>query len=46
MSESIDIALGVLDHQLFDADERRCGKVDEVELEGLNGDSPRVTEGE
>jgi hypothetical protein len=42
MSEQIDVALGVLDHQLLDSDERRCGKVDDVELEGLDGDSPRV----
>jgi hypothetical protein len=42
MSEQIDVALGVLDHQLLDAEERRCGKVDDVELEGLDGDSPRV----
>jgi hypothetical protein len=42
MSEQLDIALGVLDHQLLDSDERQCGKVDDVELEGLDGDSPRV----
>jgi len=32
MSE-LDLALGVLDHQLLDADGRRCGKVDDLELE-------------
>jgi sporulation protein YlmC with PRC-barrel domain len=42
MSEQVDVALGVLDHQLLDSDDRRCGKVDDVELEGLDGDSPRV----
>jgi hypothetical protein len=42
MSQRIDVALGVLDHQLLDSDERHCGKVDDVELEGLDGDSPRV----
>ena len=26
MSEQIDVALGVLDHQLLDSDDRRCGK--------------------
>jgi len=30
----IDLALGVLDHQLVDADDRRCGKVDDLELAG------------
>ena len=33
----VDLALGILDHQLVDADERRCGKVDDLELEGLDG---------
>jgi hypothetical protein len=40
--EPIDIGLGILDHQLVDADERRCGKVDDLELEGLAEGSPRV----
>ena len=31
----LDLALGVLDHQLLDADGRRCGKVDDLELEGI-----------
>jgi hypothetical protein len=30
----IDLALGVLDHQLLDVEERRCGKIDDLELEG------------
>jgi hypothetical protein len=42
MSEQVDIALAVLDHQLLDASERRCGKVDDLELEGLDGDAPFV----
>jgi hypothetical protein len=29
----IDLALGVLDHQLLDVEERRCGKIDDLELE-------------
>jgi sporulation protein YlmC with PRC-barrel domain len=29
----IDLALGLLDHQLVDVDGRRCGKVDDLELE-------------
>jgi hypothetical protein len=44
MSEPIDLALGVLDHQLLDADERRCGKVDDLELDLAEGGAPRVTE--
>jgi hypothetical protein len=43
MSNPIDLALGVLDHQLIDADDRRCGKVDDLELEGVSTRSPRVT---
>ena len=30
----IDIALRVLDHQLLDADGRRCGNVDDLAIEG------------
>jgi sporulation protein YlmC with PRC-barrel domain len=43
MSEKIDLGLGIVDHQLVDSDGRRCGKVDDLELEGVDGDSPRVT---
>jgi sporulation protein YlmC with PRC-barrel domain len=40
----IDLALGLLDHQLVDAEGCECGKVDDLELD-LNGDGgPRVTE--
>ena len=38
----LDLALGVLDHQLLDADGRRCGKVDDLELEGIREGDPRV----
>ena len=38
----IDLGLGVLDHQLLDCDGRRCGKVDDLELEGGGGGDPRV----
>jgi sporulation protein YlmC with PRC-barrel domain len=31
--DPIDLGLGILDHQLVDADGRRCGKVDDLELE-------------
>jgi sporulation protein YlmC with PRC-barrel domain len=39
---AIDLGLGVLDHQLIDSEGRRCGKVDELELEGVAEGSPRV----
>ena len=42
MSEPIDLALGILDHQLVDAEGRRCGKVDDLELD-LAVEPPRVT---
>jgi hypothetical protein len=42
MSEPVDLALGVLDHQLLDAEEYRCGKVDDLELAGIQEGSPRV----
>jgi len=38
----VDIALGILDHQLVDAAGRNCGKVDELEISGLRGGSPEV----
>jgi sporulation protein YlmC with PRC-barrel domain len=41
MSE-IDIALNVLDHQILDRDGRRCGNVDDLEIEGGPGEQPRV----
>jgi len=41
--EELDLGLGLLDHQLVDSEGRRCGNVDDLELEGLDGDSPRVT---
>jgi sporulation protein YlmC with PRC-barrel domain len=40
----IDIALGILDHQLVDADGINCGKVDDLEVAGLDTDSPEVVE--
>ena len=35
MTGKIDLGLGILDHQLVDSDDRRCGKVDDLELEGV-----------
>jgi hypothetical protein len=40
----VDIALGILDHQLVDGDRVNCGKVDDLEIAGLGGDSPEVIE--
>jgi sporulation protein YlmC with PRC-barrel domain len=40
----VDIALGILDHQLVDADGVNCGKVDDLELAGVDGGSPEVVE--
>jgi sporulation protein YlmC with PRC-barrel domain len=31
----VDLGLGILDHQLIDSEGRRCGKVDDLELDGL-----------
>jgi sporulation protein YlmC with PRC-barrel domain len=42
MSEPIDIGLGLLDHQLVDSDGRRCGKVDDLELDGVGEGRPVV----
>ena len=42
MSRRSTSALGVLDHQLLDSDGRRCGKVDDLELEGVAAGEPRV----
>jgi sporulation protein YlmC with PRC-barrel domain len=41
-SGELDLAYGVLDHQLVDSEGRRCGKVDELELEGKAGEELRV----
>jgi sporulation protein YlmC with PRC-barrel domain len=40
----VDLALGILDHQLVDSEGENCGKVDELELSGLDGDAPEVLE--
>jgi sporulation protein YlmC with PRC-barrel domain len=38
----IDLGLSILDHQLFDSEGRRCGNVDDLELEGVATGDPRV----
>ena len=40
---AIDLGLGILDHQLIDSEGRRCGKVDDLELEGIAEGKPHVT---
>jgi len=42
MMKEIDLGLGLLDHQLVDSEGRRCGKVDDLELEGVRSGRPRV----
>lgn len=42
MSE-LDLGFSLLDHQLVDADGRKCGKVDDLEFEGGPGETTVVT---
>jgi hypothetical protein len=42
LSDSIDLGLRVLDHQLLDSEERRCGNVDDLALEGGPGEKLEV----
>jgi sporulation protein YlmC with PRC-barrel domain len=46
MSKSmpVDLALGILDHQLVDAEGQNCGKVDELDLGGLDRGTPEIVE--
>jgi sporulation protein YlmC with PRC-barrel domain len=45
VDETLDLGLGVLDHQLVDSEGRNCGKVDDLELGPLTGeDEPEVRE--
>jgi sporulation protein YlmC with PRC-barrel domain len=39
----IDIGLKILDHQILDRDGRRCGNVDDIEIEGGPGETARVS---
>ena len=43
-STPVDLGLGILDHQLVDADGQNCGKVDELELGGFDRGTPQVAE--
>jgi sporulation protein YlmC with PRC-barrel domain len=38
LTKTIDLGLNLLDHQLLDAEGRRCGKVDDIALEGGPGE--------
>jgi sporulation protein YlmC with PRC-barrel domain len=42
-AEELDLVFGVLDHQLIDKDGRRCGKVDDLDLEAKPGETASVT---
>ena len=42
MTKTIDLGLNLLDHQLLDAEGRRCGKVDDIALEGGPGEHLEV----
>ncbi len=42
MTRTIDLGLSLLDHQLLDPDGRRCGKVDDLALEGGPGEPLEV----
>jgi sporulation protein YlmC with PRC-barrel domain len=42
LTEKIDLGLNVLDHQLLDSEGRRCGKVDDIALEGAPGEDLEV----
>jgi len=37
LSKTVDIGLHLVDHQLLDSEGRRCGNVDDLELEGNPG---------
>ena len=42
MSDELDIALAVLDHQLIECEGRRCGNVDDLAIEGGPGEEAQV----
>jgi sporulation protein YlmC with PRC-barrel domain len=43
-TQEIDLGLGILDHQLLDSEGRRCGKVDDLEIEGIRDGEPHISE--
>jgi hypothetical protein len=42
MSEELDLGLAILDHQLLDAEGRRCGNVDDLAVEGGPGERAEI----
>jgi sporulation protein YlmC with PRC-barrel domain len=42
LTQTIDLGLNLLDHQLLDSEGRRCGKVDDIALEGAPGEDLEV----
>ena len=42
MSDTVDLGLNLLDHQLLDSEERRCGNVDDLALEGGPGEKLEI----
>ena len=42
MTDTIDLGLSVVDRQLLDPEDRRCGKVDDLALEGGPGEELEV----
>jgi hypothetical protein len=42
LSETLDLGLHLMDHQLLDSEERRCGNVDDLALEGGPGEKLEV----
>jgi sporulation protein YlmC with PRC-barrel domain len=42
LTKTIDLGLNLLDHQLLDSEGRRCGKVDDIALEGAPGEDLEV----
>jgi hypothetical protein len=44
LSDTIDLGLNLVDHQLLDSDNRRCGNVDDLVLEGGPGEKLEVVQ--
>ena len=42
MTKTIDLGLQLVDHQLLDSEERRCGNADDLALEGGPGEKLEV----
>jgi hypothetical protein len=42
LSKTVDLGLHLVDHQLLDSEERRCGNIDDLALEGGPGEKLEV----